>query len=176
MKSQLLSSKKPSHLLQHFLADIVYGATDGIVTTFAVVSGVEGAKLAPITVIILGTINLFADGLSMGASSFLSKRAKAAIRNLSGFKDPFYHALTTFVAFVLFGAIPLVSFLVPGFSSCRFLISTLMTGLALMVVGLLRAIVAKERWYKGMLETFAVGGIAAIVAYSLGHLLGKWAN
>ena len=34
-------------VLQHYLGDIIYGANDGIVTTFAVVAGVAGAALSP---------------------------------------------------------------------------------------------------------------------------------
>lgn len=58
-----------------FIGDFVYGANDGIITTFAVVSGAVGASLSPLVIIILGFANLFADGFSMGASSFLSKRS-----------------------------------------------------------------------------------------------------
>ena len=57
------------------LEEFVYGAIDGTVTTFAVVAGVVGAQLAPGIVLILGFANLFADGFSMAASDFLSKRA-----------------------------------------------------------------------------------------------------
>jgi VIT1/CCC1 family predicted Fe2+/Mn2+ transporter len=52
--------------------DIVYGAHDGIVTTFAVVAGTVGADLPVGVIVILGLANLFADGLSMGAGSYLS--------------------------------------------------------------------------------------------------------
>jgi hypothetical protein len=41
-----------------YLAEVIYGANDGIVTTFAVVSGVAGAALDPSIVIILGAANL----------------------------------------------------------------------------------------------------------------------
>lgn len=59
-----------------YIHDIVYGANDGIVTTFAVVAGSMGADLAPYIVIILGFANLFADGLSMGLGNYLSIRSK----------------------------------------------------------------------------------------------------
>lgn len=59
-----------------YLADFVYGANDGIITTFAVVSGAVGAGLAPSVIIILGVANLVADGISMGLSNFLSLRSK----------------------------------------------------------------------------------------------------
>jgi VIT1/CCC1 family predicted Fe2+/Mn2+ transporter len=57
-----------------YLADFVYGAIDGTVTTFAVVSGVAGAELSSSIVIILGFANLIGNGLSMAASNFLSTR------------------------------------------------------------------------------------------------------
>lgn len=59
-----------------YLADLVYGANDGIITTFAVVSGAAGATLASHIIVILGITNLIADGFSMGASSFLSLRSR----------------------------------------------------------------------------------------------------
>lgn len=59
-----------------YIGDLVYGANDGIITTFAVVAGASGATLAPTVVIILGLANLFADGISMGASNFLGKRSE----------------------------------------------------------------------------------------------------
>ena len=52
-----------------YLRDWVYGGIDGSVTTFAIVSGVVGASLAPSVVLILGAANLFADGFSMAASN-----------------------------------------------------------------------------------------------------------
>ncbi|HEU0298495.1 MAG TPA: VIT1/CCC1 transporter family protein [Longimicrobium sp.] len=65
------------NLLRHYLRDLVYGANDGIITTFAVVSG---ARLPASTVPILGAANLLADGVSMGASNFLAIRSDEAVR------------------------------------------------------------------------------------------------
>lgn len=53
------------------LRAVVYGANDGIVTTFAIVAGVAGAKLSADVVLILGVANIVADGLSMGMGDFL---------------------------------------------------------------------------------------------------------
>jgi vacuolar iron transporter family protein len=66
VKSRLLRQTKHS-----YLKDFVYGAVDGTVTTFAVVSGVAGANLAPQVVIIMGLANLLADGFSMAVSNYL---------------------------------------------------------------------------------------------------------
>jgi len=40
---------------QHYLKDMVYGANDGLVTTFAVVAGVEGGALTRRAVLIVPT-------------------------------------------------------------------------------------------------------------------------
>jgi VIT1/CCC1 family predicted Fe2+/Mn2+ transporter len=58
------------------LEDFVYGATDGAVTTFAVVAGVIGASLSPSIVLILGFANLFADGLSMAVGNYLAAKTR----------------------------------------------------------------------------------------------------
>jgi len=61
---------------QNYLRDWIYGGIDGAVTTFAVVSGVVGARLSPWVILVMGFANLFADGFSMAASNFLGTRAE----------------------------------------------------------------------------------------------------
>lgn len=68
--------KTAKKLLKHHLVQFVYGATDGTVTTFAVVAGAYGANLDPKIVIILGLANLLGDGFSMGASAYQSTRTE----------------------------------------------------------------------------------------------------
>lgn len=98
-----------------YLAEIIYGANDGIVTTFAVVSGVAGAALNPSIVLILGAANLFADGFSMGVSNYLSRRSeidyqrsvqendRTLATELDDGKSPRRTAFVTFLAFVIAG-------------------------------------------------------------------------
>jgi vacuolar iron transporter family protein len=62
-------------LARRYVGDLVYGANDGIITTFAVVAG---AGLSSAVVLILGFTNLLADGFSMGASNFLAQRSEQA--------------------------------------------------------------------------------------------------
>ena len=68
--------------LQDSLKQIVYGGTDGIVTTFAIVAGFAGAgaggvaQIGGIAVLVFGLANLFADAVSMGLGEFLSTRAQ----------------------------------------------------------------------------------------------------
>ncbi len=59
-----------------YLRDAIYGANDGIITTFAVVAGVAGASLSRDVVLILGFANLIADGISMGMSNYLGMKSQ----------------------------------------------------------------------------------------------------
>lgn len=64
-----------------YLGDFVYGGLDGIVTTFAVVSGVAGAQLSASIILILGVANLLADGFSMATGAYLSAKSKREYYN-----------------------------------------------------------------------------------------------
>lgn len=72
--------KKENLFHQHqagvYIKDLIYGANDGIITTFAVVAGATGASLSPLVVIILGFANLLADGLSMGVGNYLGTKSE----------------------------------------------------------------------------------------------------
>ena len=159
-------------LLRHYLGELVYGANDGIITTFAVVSGVAGAALSPATALILGLANLFADGFSMGASAYLAIRSREAVRAQGGLEveEPFppRHALATGVAFVIAGAVPLAAFAVAPVEA-RFAVASAVTLLTLFVVGALRALVTPMRWFRAGIEMLAVGSVAAVVAYGVGR-------
>lgn len=64
--------------ISEYLKEIVYGGSDGIVTTFAVVAGFAGAQSSEVAqysimvVLLFGTANLFADASSMGLGNILS--------------------------------------------------------------------------------------------------------
>ena len=158
-------------LAEHYLKDLVYGANDGIITTFAVVAGVAGAQLDARIVLILGFANLLADGFSMGASNFLSIRSDEAVRRSTGLAvaEPFpgRHSVATFAAFVVAGCVPLLSYVIAG-AAAPFRSAVILTLVTLFVVGAARALVTGLRWWWSGLEMLAVGSAAAAVAYGVG--------
>lgn len=218
-----------------YLRDVIYGAVDGAVTTFAVVSGVVGAELPTGILIILGLANLVADGFSMAVSNYLATRAEEQVRDAmrlqeeehirrfpegereeirqifrrKGFRGeelrvavsvitsdmrqwidtmlreelglslsgppPLRAAAATFVAFVIVGAIPLLSFVInwvmPDAISAPFLVSAWLTGVAFFVVGALKSHFVSQLWYLGGFETLTVGAVAALLAYVVGVAL-----
>ena len=60
-----------------YVADFVFGANDGIVTTFAVIAGAMGAALSSRVIIILGLANLIAGAISMGLGNYLGQKSKS---------------------------------------------------------------------------------------------------
>lgn len=154
------------------LPDIIFGANDGIITTFAVVSGVVGGNLSSQVVLILGFANLLADGVSMGASNYLAKRSGGEEEQLLSRTDAARHGAITFASFVLIGAIPLFAYIfaLPGW---RFLATTVVTLLTLFVVGAARAAVTAHHWWRAGTEMLLIGAAAAGIAYGIGHLMSQ---
>jgi VIT1/CCC1 family predicted Fe2+/Mn2+ transporter len=218
-----------------YLKEMVLGGTDGIVTTFAVVAGVEGANLAAGVILVLGIANILADGLSMAIGNYLGSKAeqdfydneraregweidnvpeheKDEIREIyaaKGFEgelleqvvakitenkerwldvmmleelkmiderqNPLLSALTTFVAFLGFGAIPLLAYIGAMFfrinSDNLFGYCVTLTGIALFMVGVLRSRFTHRSWFKSGLEILTLGGAAGGVSYLVGEML-----
>jgi vacuolar iron transporter family protein len=222
-------AERISSVRHNYIRDWIYGGIDGAVTTFAVVSGVAGAELAPIIVLILGFANLVADGFSMAASNFLGTRAEQedyarlkeieyrhirvhpegereevrqiyrdkgftgdelekAVELITADEDRWVQtmlteeyglpteirsawraAFATFTAFVICGLVPLVPYLFGVKNS--FYVSSALTGATFFIIGSVKSRWSTASWLRSGLETFAVGALAAILAYAVGVLL-----
>ena len=163
---------------QHYLRDMVYGANDGLITTFAVVAGVEGGALTRRAVLVVGLANLLADGLSMGVGNYLGIRAQESVRRSLELPEeearPVRHGAATFLAFVVAGALPLVPYVLSAWpSTVRLASATLMTFAALFGVGALRSAVTAESPVAGGLEMLGLGLTVAAVAYYAGTLVAR---
>jgi len=129
----------PLEVARHYVRELIYGANDGIITTFAVVAGVAGGGLSLCVVLIIGAANLFAEGTSMAAGNYLSIRSHESVLAAQELPEeeasPLRHAAATFLAFVVAGAVPLVPYMVPGFPLDRFAASMAFTLFAMFAVG-----------------------------------------
>src|SRR3989344_1422375 len=90
------------------IKDFVYGASDGIITTFAIVAGVAGAGLSTSIIFILGFANLFADGFSMASSDYLGTETELEVEHRAQKSRALKSGVITFVAFVIGGLVPLI--------------------------------------------------------------------
>jgi VIT1/CCC1 family predicted Fe2+/Mn2+ transporter len=157
-------------MIGHYLPDLVFGANDGIITTFAVVTGVVGAELSQRIILILGFANLLADGFSMGASNYLARRSYADAEERSTGREAARHGAATVLGFVTAGLVPLVAYLVPLPDDMRFAVAIALTLSTLFAVGASRAFITRLGWVRSGLEMLFVGALAAAVAYSIGAI------
>lgn len=195
MNLMSVQSSSIGFVRSEWLKAAVYGANDGIVTTFAVVAGVAGAGLSSDVVIILGVANMIADGLSMGLGDYLGSVSEARYKEqqllndeneFSGDEDdepqepPHWETgLVTFLSFVVAGTLPLIPYLVTLLgvhipTDERFLWSVASTATALFFVGSLRTFLTKGSWIMNGLQMLGIGSIAAVAAYIFGVLIERY--
>ncbi len=89
-------------------------------------------------------------------------------------KSPFKIGLATLISFILVGFIPLMVYLWDFFFPTDlniFLWTSILTGVAFLIVGWLKGIVNQTSAIRSISETVALGLLAAVVAYYVGDIL-----
>lgn len=81
-------------------------------------------------------------------------------------RPPLKAAGVTFGAFGVCGLVPLIPFIAGAGSS--FLLASILTGIVFFAVGSAKARWALTSWWRSGLETFLIGGVAAMLAYTVG--------
>ena len=123
--------------------------------------GFEGATLDEIVAVISADRKVWVDTM-MAEELRLSEISKRPARA----------ALTTFIAFSICGAIPLIPFLGSfGTFDEMFRISTILGAATFFILGMGKGWAVGISPLRSGLQTFAVGGAAAALAYAAGHFL-----
>ena len=86
-------------------------------------------------------------------------------------ESPLLNGLSTFLSFLVFGAVPLVPYFLLPPDDTTFLLSVTATGLALASLGILRWSATGERLLRTVGETVMVGTVCALVAYAVGWIV-----
>lgn len=92
-------------------------------------------------------------------------------------KTPLLVGTVTFVAFFIIGLIPLLLYTYDfmfEFGGDEFLWTCILTSIAFMIIGYLKANVNETSHFRGTIETLILGIIAASVAYYVGFLFEAW--
>ncbi|MGB7184511.1 MAG: VIT1/CCC1 transporter family protein [Burkholderiaceae bacterium] len=85
---------------------------------------------------------------------------------------PLASAITTGIAFIVVGTIPLTPFLWPGLATGQqFVLSTVLAGIMFLCIGMLKSLVFDRPVFRSGIQTLVTGGTAAALAYATGHLL-----
>ena len=96
-------------------------------------------------------------------------------------KMPLDGSVSTFVGFNLIGVIPLVPFVIfiifnLELSSNAFVYSTISVIIAFLIIGMIKGKIVKKSIIRSGIYTLIIGGIAAIVAYTVGYGLNSLVN
>ncbi|WP_137700541.1 VIT1/CCC1 transporter family protein [Marimonas lutisalis] len=86
--------------------------------------------------------------------------------------SPAAKALFTFLAFIVFGIVPLLPYFLLPADATAFRFSLVATGLSLVALGLLRWHATGERMARCVGETLAVGATCSAVAFAVGWAVG----
>jgi vacuolar iron transporter family protein len=89
-------------------------------------------------------------------------------------KSPFAMGAVTFASFGLFGFVPLLIYVMDYLSPVNadhFLISSVLTGICFVGIGLMKSTINGTKKFKSVAETLILGGAAATLAYFVGAIL-----
>lgn len=86
-------------------------------------------------------------------------------------QGPWAPAMATFFAFILVGAMPLMPFLSNMPTNQKFFVSASIAGVMFFMIGMLKSMVFNKPIISSGLQTLAIGGTAAALAFYTGHIL-----
>jgi VIT1/CCC1 family predicted Fe2+/Mn2+ transporter len=120
-------------------------------------------------------LELVVDAITANEERWVTTMMTEELRLSSTGPSPVRSGLSTFLAFVVCGLLPLLPYLIEISNSDLiqkpFIWSATATGLAFTVVGAGKGLVVGRSWYASAFETAGLGGLAAALAYLVGLCL-----
>jgi len=147
------------------LRDEIFGATDGTISTLAVIAGVAGATSNNLIILIAGFSAMLAEAISMGFSSYSGALIREEITKKKVHK-PLSEGIVFWLATMGGGFIPLVPFLTPHIAHLA--ASIIFSVIFLFAVGAYAAKSVGNNVLMTGIRTAAIGLIAAIITYYVG--------
>lgn len=114
------------------------------------------------------------DQITSNKELWVAEMMKDELNLMEEQKSPFKIGLATFMSFLTVGFIPLLVYLWTYFNPSEiniFLWTSILTGIAFIIIGWLKSIVNQTSEFKSIAETVALGVLAAVVAYYVGDIL-----
>lgn len=158
-------SQKAIGIKADVIRDEIFGATDGVISTLAVIAGVAGATSNNFIVLVAGASAMVAEAVSMGFSAYSGAKAREALLGKRVHK-PVSEALLFWLATMGGGLVPLLPFLIPHTAHLE--ISVILSVIFLFAVGANSARVVGDNILKTGFRSAALGLIAAAITYFIG--------
>lgn len=119
-------------------------------------------------------LNQIVDHICSDKDLWVSEMMKDELGMMKDTKSPFKIGLATLISFIMVGFIPLLIYLWNFFFPSEintFLWTSILTGIAFLIVGWLKGIVNQTSTLRSIIETVGLGLLAAIVAFYVGDIL-----
>lgn len=119
-------------------------------------------------------LNQIVDHICSDKDLWVSEMMKDELGMMKDTKSPFKIGLATLISFIMVGFIPLLIYLWDFFFPSEintFLWTSILTGIAFLIVGWLKGIVNQTSTLRSIIETVGLGLLAAIVAFYVGDIL-----
>jgi len=119
-------------------------------------------------------LNVVVDQVTKDSHRWIDIVLKEEMKIIPENKSPLKIGGVTYFSFILIGIIPLLIYVLDFILPIKgdlFMFASVLTGLGFLIIGWLKAYVNNTRIPKGIIETLALGAIAAIVAYFIGDFL-----
>ena len=119
-------------------------------------------------------LNVVVDQVTKDSDRWIDIVLKEEMKIIPENKSPLKIGGVTYFSFILIGIIPLLIYVIDFIFPIKgdlFVIASVLTGLGFLIIGWLKAYVNNTRISKGIIETLALGAVAAIVAYFIGDFL-----
>ena len=156
-----------------YLRNFIFGVEDSLVSTVGLLSGVAIAGMEPKQIFLTGIILIFVEAVSMSAGSFLSESSAEEYVSQSEkvTKKSYFAALVMFFSYAISGFVPLLPYLFLPLSTA-FVVSIVLSILALFALGVISAKLSKTHFLKGALRMAVIGGVAILVGAGIGSVFG----
>lgn len=157
-------NKNPKSVL---LRNFIFGVEDSLVSTVGLLSGIAVASIPRATIVLTGAVLIFVEAFSMGAGSFVSEHSvennkKFSWGTISG-------SVIMFLSYLIAGLVPLFPYILLD-SAAAFTASIIFSLFGLIVLGIIKAKLLRQKILHHATEIFLIGGVAIAVGVIVGKL------
>lgn len=164
-----MSSRQTSSI---YIRNFIFGVEDSLVSTVGLLAGIASGGVARQTIVVTGVVLLFVEALSMGVGSLLSEHSveEYKSRHQVPITKSVIGGVIMFFSYIIAGFVPLFPY-ASAFISDPFWVSIVLSLVALIFLGVIRAKVSHTRVGRSTIEMVFLGGVAIFVGVIVGRYI-----
>jgi VIT1/CCC1 family predicted Fe2+/Mn2+ transporter len=156
-------------LQKEYLQSAMFGFTDALVSTTGVIVGIATGTSNKEVVILVGSVTILVEAMSMGAGQFLSSESASQLSKRKASKIPFISGIIMFVSYFAAGLVPLLSVVVFPIEYSRN-VAIIAALSCLLLIGYTKGKFVRVSPVRSALEVLVIGGLATAIGIIVGSL------